>query len=50
MMRNAVATYGHPFLSMASTLKAQDAGQWIALGVPRWNVTRRPSGEKARVG
>jgi hypothetical protein len=45
MMRKAVATYGHPFLSMASTL---NAGQWIALGVQRWNVTRRPSGEKAR--
>lgn len=38
--RKAVATYGHPFLSLASRVKAQDAGQQIALWAQRWRVAR----------
>lgn len=38
--RKAVATYGHPFLSIAPKVKAQDAGQHIALWAERWNVAR----------
>ena len=38
--RKAVATYGDPFLSIASKVKAQDAGQEIAMWAQRWNVAR----------
>lgn len=38
--RKAVATYGHPFLAVASKVKAPDAGAQIAVWAQRWNVTR----------
>ena len=38
--RKAVATYGHPFLSLASKVRAQEAGRQIALWSQRWNVAR----------